>query len=104
MTQLAVYLLSMGLVVLGALAFISALKIPGRVRMGLACLAACVPAAAGVWIFQSSGLRITDFDRLLRSATAEIQQATKGFKENQNNRQAIEELLGPIQDAERQRR
>ncbi len=93
MTQLAVYLLSMGLVVLGALAFISALNIPGRVRMGLACLAACVPAAAGVWIFHSSGLKIADFGRLLRSATADIQRMTSGFKENQNTRREFEELL-----------
>ncbi len=103
MTQLVVYLISVALVVLGALAFIWALSIPGRFRMILACLAACVPVAAGVWIFRASGLKVTDFDRLLRSATGEIQQMTKGLKETQGNRQALQDLLGPIRDAEHQR-
>ena len=104
MTQLAVYLISMALVVLGAMAFIWALSIPGRFRMVLACLAACVPVAAGGWIFRASGLKVNDFGRLLKTATEEIRQMTKGLKETQSNRQSLEELMGPVREAGRQQR
>lgn len=95
MMQLFLYLLSAGLVVLGALAFIAALKIPGRFRMMMACLMACVPAVAGVYLFQSSGLKISDWDRLVQSANQEIDQIARGFQGNRTSQAEIMQLLEP---------
>ena len=50
MTQLMMYLLCVGLVVAGSLSFIAALRIPGKIRTLLACVAASVPVAFGVWL------------------------------------------------------
>ena len=47
--KLFTYLMSVGFVVVGALGFIAALGIPGRFRSFVACVAACVPLAAGAW-------------------------------------------------------
>lgn len=93
MTQLLIYLAGLGLVVLGALGFIAALSIPGRIRMLLACLAACVPVAAGIWLFRSSGIRLSDFNRLLASANQDVQQLTRDLKEAQSLRGSFQELL-----------
>ncbi len=83
MIPLFLYVLSVGLVILGAMAFIAALQIWGRFRMILACLAACVPIAAGVYLFRSSGLKISDWSRLLHSADVE---ATRTAEQIQRGR------------------
>ncbi len=93
MTQLVIYLICVALLVLGSLGFIAALGISGRIRMMLACLAACVPIAAGIWLFQSSGLRSGDFDRLLAAATQDIQQMPQNLKEAQSVRSTLKEML-----------
>lgn len=93
MTQLVIYLICVALLVLGSLSFIAALGISGRIRMTLACLAACVPIAASIWLFHSSGLKIGDFDRLLAGATRDLQQMTQNLKEAQSVRSTLKEML-----------
>lgn len=93
MTQLVIYLICVGLLVLGSLSFIAALGISGRVRMLLACLAACVPIAASIWLFRSSGLKVSDFDRLLAGATRDVQQITQSLKEAQSVRSSLKDLI-----------
>jgi len=93
MVQLAIYLISMGLVVLGALCFISALSVKGRVRVFLACVAACVPIGVGIWLFHSAGLRPRDLGVLLRKASAEVQEFVEGMKKAQESHQQIQNLL-----------
>ena len=90
MMELFLYLLSAGLVVLGALAFIAALRIWGTFRMILACLAACVPIAAGVYLFHASGFKISDWSRLLHSADVEMTRTAEGI---QRNRTTEEDLM-----------
>ncbi|MBI1952548.1 MAG: hypothetical protein HYS41_00280 [Candidatus Omnitrophica bacterium] len=93
MAQLLVYLVSVGLVVLGALGFIAALSIPGKVRSVLACLAACVPITIGVWLFRSAGLKLTDLSGLLKSTTADFQNLTRDLKETQSFRRQFKDIL-----------
>ncbi len=103
MMDLLVYMLCAGLLVVGALAFIWALSIPSRFRAVLACLAAFVPVAVAVWIFRGSGLKVGDFDRVLRSSAADVQQISRNFKEAQNSRQTFENLLEPPPERNHQR-
>ena len=93
MIPLMIYLLSAGLVVLGALAFIAALRIPGRIRVLIACGMACVPIAAGAYIFHSSKLKISDWDRLIRSATLKMEQMGQGIQRNRQSEKEIMMLL-----------
>ena len=94
MTKLLIYLVSAGLIVLGSMGFIAALGISGRIRMLMACLAACVPAAVGIWLFHSSGLKVRDFGPLLQSTTDEVQQVFSNLKESQSMRREMNKLLG----------
>ena len=94
MVQLAIYLISLGLVVLGALCFVSALSVKGRVRVFLACVASCVPIGVGVWLFHSAGLRPRDLDPLLRKASADMQGFIDGIKKTQESHREIQDLLG----------
>lgn len=93
MVQLAIYLISMGLVVVGALCFVSALSVKGRIRVFLACVAACVPIGVGVWLFHSAGLHPRDLNTLLRKASADVQGMMDGLKGAQEARQQIQNLL-----------
>ena len=93
MVQLAIYLISLGLIVLGALCFVSAMSVKGRVRVFLACVAACVPIGVGVWLFHSAGLRPRDLDRLLRQTSEDVQGFVDGLKKGQESRQEIQDLL-----------
>ncbi len=93
MVQLAIYLISMGLVVVGALCFVSALSVKGRFRVVLACAAACVPIGAGIWLFHSAGLHPRDLNTLLRKASADVQGFIDGVKKAQGSRQQIQDLL-----------
>ncbi len=93
MPQLLIYLVSLGLVVLGALGFIAALSIPGKVRAALACLAACVPIAIGIWLFRSAGLRLTDLDHLLKSTTTDIESLTRDLKGTEGFRRQLDDIL-----------
>ena len=92
MTQLAVYLICMGLVVLGAMAFIAALNIPSRIRMVVGCLAACVPVAAGIWTFRSAALQVSDFGPLLRNASREIRQLVENLKQLREIHHSLDNL------------
>ncbi len=78
---LFIYLLSMMLIVLGSLGFISALKIPGTGRACLACLAACVPVLFGIWFLRSAGLRPWDLDNLLQDSTRELKQVMQSAEQ-----------------------
>ncbi|MBI3312539.1 MAG: hypothetical protein HYZ88_03330 [Candidatus Omnitrophica bacterium] len=98
------YMISVGLVVLGAMAFIAALRIPGRIRMVIACLAACFPVATGIYLFQSSGLKISDLDRLVRSASREIEGIGRGVEKNRIAEQEITTLLGNAETSARKRK
>lgn len=93
MVQLFIYLVSAGLVVLGALGFIAALNISGKIRAFLACLAACVPIAVGVWLFHSSGLRISDFGMLVQATAKEAQGMTQGLKDAQEFKKQFQDIL-----------
>lgn len=93
MVQLFIYLISAGLVVLGALGFIAALNIPGRFRSVLACLAACVPIVVGGWLFKSSGLRLQDLGPLVQEAAKEVQETARGLKDAQEFKKQFQDLL-----------
>lgn len=99
MIELALYLICVGMVLIGALGMIRALSIPGRTRMVLACLAAAVPVGAGIWLFHSSGLRLGDLDRLMRNASAEVQQAVQSLKDAKSfqGKGDLKELLEQVQ-------
>lgn len=104
MIELFVYLIGMGLIVLGALAFIAALRIPGRIRMAAACLAAAVPAVAGYLLLDQSGLKFSDWDRLLRRANQEMSQMNSGIKRNQSSQKDLLELLDEASPPTRSKR
>lgn len=92
MIELGIYLISAGLVVIGALGLIRALAIPARVRMIFACLAAAVPVAVGFWLFRSSGLHVTDLDRLIISASEDIRQTLSAVQDTQTFRKEVGDL------------
>ena len=97
MVDLAVYLICVGMVVLGALGMIRALSIAGKTRMVVACVAAAVPIAAGVWLFRSAGLKLGDLDRLMQASAGEIRQVTQSFKGEQSTRgKDLQKLLKQI--------
>ena len=93
MISLAVYLFCVSLLVLGALCFIAAMYIPGRMRMMVACLAACVPIAAAVWIFRSSGLRENEFGSLLKTVGQELGQVGQNIKKGREIQAEIDKLF-----------
>jgi len=101
---LFLYLLCAGLVVLGALAFIVALQIPSPVRMVIACFLACVPVATGVYLFRSSGLKVSDWDRLLRSTDKEMQQMGEGMRRNKETQEDLMNMVGSDTSSKRTRR
>lgn len=104
MIPLFLYLLCAGLVVLGALAFIVALQIPSPVRMAIACLLACVPVATGVYLFRSSGLKISDWDRLLRSTDREMKQMGEGMRRNKETQDNLMKMIESDTSTKRTRR
>lgn len=93
MVELGLYLVSVGMIVIGALGMIRALSIPGKTRMILACAAAAVPIGTGIWLFCSSGLRVGDLDRLVRASREDVQQTVRALKEAQSFRGGLEDLL-----------
>ena len=93
MIPFGIYLGCVALIILGALALISALSIPGFFRMAIACMAAVVPIVVGVWMFRSSGLQVRDLDRLVRAARADVQQVVSKIRDTQNFDKQFEDLL-----------
>ena len=82
MVGLAIYLISVGLVVIGALAIIRALAIPGRARMFFASLASAVPILFGIWLFRISGLQPADFPRLAAAAAEEARRVVSTMQKS----------------------
>ena len=92
MAELGIYLISLGLVVMGATALIMALTIPGRIRSLIACLAALVPAVAGGYLFHEAGLEIRNLKPILNAAKADLESFMQGVQKAQSLGSAIEEL------------
>ena len=61
MVELSTYLISLFCIMLGMMGLIAALKIEGWVRMLVACCAALIPVAAGMFLFWSAELSLSDF-------------------------------------------
>ena len=93
MTKLAIYLLCVGLVVMGAFGFIGALKIEGRLRTLLACLMASVPIAAGIFLFHSAGLRPGDLRHLVRTASEQMKQISADIQDSAETRGKLYKLM-----------
>ena len=80
MMELALYLGSAGLVVIGALGIARAFSISDNFRMVFACLFAAAPVILGIWLFRASGLQVTDLDRLIRKAGAEMHRVSSSIE------------------------
>ena len=81
--QFSIYMLCVGLVVVGSLSLVSALSIAGKFRLIVACLVACIPIGVAVWLFRSSGLKINDFNRLLQLTQHEIEKWVEAMRQAQ---------------------
>lgn len=86
MIGLSVYLVSVGLVVMGVMGISRAFAIPGRFRVFFSALTSAIPILMGIWIFRTAGLQPGDFRRLVPAAVEEVRQALAAIQGTQKMR------------------
>lgn len=92
MVKLSIFLICLLLVIVGSLSLVSSMSVDGKYRSVLACLFSCVPIAAGIWLFYSSGLKIGDLQRLLQDTVHEIERVVRIIKEGIANRNDFDKV------------
>ena len=90
MIDLIIFLMALFWITLGVVLLIQALNIPGFIRMVLGVVFACLPIAAGFWLFLSSDLHIEDTRRLFRGAQTEVENF---FQSAAHRQRAIRDLF-----------
>jgi len=93
MVELAAYLVSLFCVVLGMMGLISALKIEGWIRRSVACCAALIPVASGIFLFWSAELHLLDLRPTFHSARKEMKLLSRGLDRARHLPASLEEWV-----------